>query len=170
LTSSAQLGAIIGKGGKFVQEIQQRTGAKINLPKKGSSDTTVGIVGRPQDIEAARTAIQDLLDQGYSSVTHPGWIKEEVEFPNELLGRLIGDKGATIKTISEKFGVRIDTPRKDEPQTRQDVIFIKGTPSKIELTKKYILEHLFNDEEEVEDEVTPAADDPWQQDPEKPEW
>jgi len=101
---------LIGPSGAYIRAIQTGTNTRINLPGKDSSDDTVTIVGDNRDVQQAIAAIDQLMDDGYSELTHPGWIKAELPFPSSMLGVLKGTGGKTIKKIQEETNTRIVVP------------------------------------------------------------
>jgi len=107
-----EVGRIAGKDGKFLKEIQNRSGAKVQLPDKNAQRQVISIVGKPDEVNKAKEYINCLLTLGYCEATHPGWITEEVEFKPDNLGRLIGFEGKTISELSQSCKVKIDTPKK----------------------------------------------------------
>jgi len=166
LKEDQKIGAIMGEGGKYAREIQKATNTRLNL-SKDVEPQTVKILGADSDVQTARQAIEELLNQGYTEITHPGWVTEEFEFPAESMGILIGSGGSTIKSISNSAGVKIETPRKDDPSSRLDVIAIKGTPRDIDIAKKKIQDILLNDQP-VPDEILPSVG--FTEEVEEPSW
>jgi len=163
------VGRIAGPKGTFLQKIQQHTGASLKLPERDSNRAVISIYGKPAEIMAAKLAITDLVNQGFSDITHPGWIIEEVEFPASSLGKLIGTAGSKIKELQHEYAVKIDTPKKDDGKAIQDVIHIKGPQQNVDRAKEAISQLLVVPEE---DETLPEADpnDPWQQEPTEQDW
>ncbi len=51
--------------------------------------------------------------------------------PNDLVGRIIGKQGASIKEIQEQSGAKLDIPQDIHAPTRD--VTIRGTPSQIAL-------------------------------------
>jgi len=123
------IGLILGAKGKFLHEVQEATGTKINLPEKGSTtNKKVTIVGEKDGVKAAKAALRALLQDGFSSITHPGWIKTEVDFPSDKFGVLIGPKGNTIKSIQKETSTRINLPAKD---SKSSTVSICGLPADV---------------------------------------
>jgi len=161
------IGRIAGPNGSYIKKIQEKTNVRVNFPDKDSKGSVLTLLGKQSDIMNAKIAINDLLNQGFCEITHPNWIAEEVDFPSEFLGKLIGEHGAKIKSLSTQYGVKIDTPKKEDG--KQDVIVIKGLREKIEKAKEAIADILVVNNEPDEPPV-PEPDDPWQQSPEEAEW
>jgi rRNA processing protein Krr1/Pno1 len=168
LENSDQVGRIAGPGGVFLKAIQKNSGATLQLPEKDAAKAVINISGKLEQITNAKLAIMSLLDQGYSEYTHPGWVTEEYDFQPEYLGRLIGPGGSKIKELQQTYNVKIDTPKRED--VKQDIIVIKGKPSSIEEAKEAIAELTVNQEPAPEELPVPAADDPWNQEIQEPEW
>jgi len=169
LENSQSVGRIAGRGGEFIKLIQSKTGAKVQLPDKKADKQIISISGSSGDVQKAKEYINCLISLGYCEATHPGWTSEEIEFKTENLGRLIGLKGETIQKLCEKYDVKIDTPKKDDPTAPQDVILIKGTQESIDQAKQGIEELLASSaaNDAPEELPTPDPNDPWQQDPQE---
>jgi len=170
LEDSQMVGRIAGKDAKFVKAIQNKSGATIQLPDTNATEKVISIFGKPHEVQRAKEYINCLISLGYSEATHPGWVSEAVGFKPENLGRLIGLEGKTIKELSKKCDVRIETPKRDDPTAQQDVILIKGIQSNIDRAKEAIDELLAAVNEQPDELPVPDPDDPWQQEPQEPEW
>ncbi|XP_076440517.1 far upstream element-binding protein 1-like [Babylonia areolata] len=64
---SGYVGRIIGKGGSRVRELQDDTGCRINVSRGGGSygQTDVELIGSRDQIQRAKDAIFDLVNQSY---------------------------------------------------------------------------------------------------------
>jgi len=151
----AKHGLIIGPMGKHMRSLQEKTGTKINMPDKASCSNKVTIVGPKDSIRECRDAIRDLIHDGFSVLTHEGWVKEEVHFPRDQLGKLIGAKGQNIKSIKGNTSTEIRVPKSDDID--QDTIVVAGLPSGVAQAKKEILRYL--DEPAVVDAQGSVSDD-----------
>jgi len=168
LENAQMVGRIAGKGAEFLKMIQNKSGATVQLPDKKADQQVISIFGKPDEVQKAKEYINSLISLGYSEATHPNWITEEVDFKPENLGRIIGKKGETIQWLCEKYDVKIDTPKKDDISSPQDVISIKGTQHAIDNAKHGIEELLAQSANEAPEELpVPDPEDPWQQEPEE---
>lgn len=79
-----QLGMLIGPGGKNIKALQEKLLVKINTPDREAASSKVTISGEKANVKACKEAIHSLLEYGFSSYTHPGWVATEVEFPAEV--------------------------------------------------------------------------------------
>jgi len=168
LESAQSVGRIAGKGAEFLKLIQNKSGAKVQLPDKKSDKQVISIFGKPHEVQKAKEYITALINLGYCEATHPGWTNEEIEFKNENLRRLIGKDGETIQKLCADHDVKIDTPKRDDPTSPQDVISIKGTQENIEQAKQAIEQLLASTPADAPVEVfVPDPNDPWQQEPQE---
>ena len=134
-----KVGHIIGPSGAYIKAIQDKTKTRINLPEKDSGSSRVTIVGKKEDVRNARLAIKELLTDGYSPLTHDGFVKREVAFPADKLHVLIGSKGQTIKSIQGNSKARIRIPERSAAQGQQEVqIAVVGTSEQVAQAEKEI--------------------------------
>ena len=129
------IGLVLGANGSTLKKIIEATGAKINLPEKGSSSKKVMIVGEKDAVKSAKAALRSLIQDGFSTITHPTWIKVEVEFPADKFGILIGPKGQTIKSIQGDTKARINLPEKGGKST---LVSVCGEPAAVAKAQKQI--------------------------------
>jgi len=84
----------------------------------------------------ARQALKDLIKEGYSTLTHEGYIKKELSFPKDKLHLLIGKAGQTIKSIQGNTKTKINIP---ERSSGSDLISIIGNEAGVQQAEKEIL-------------------------------
>ena len=101
---------LIGSKGAVLQQLQQGTGAKIDMPKKDSGSTKVQLTGSADAVKAAKGAIESLIGKGYSTITHPGWVHDDVTVEERHFGLIIGPGGTHIQQIQQKVRPRTSTP------------------------------------------------------------
>ncbi len=169
-----KMGHIIGPSGAYIKAIQDKTKTRINLPDKDSGSNRVTIVGKKEDVRSARLAIKELLVDGYSPLTHEGFVKREVAFPADKLHVLIGAKGQTIKSIQGNSKARIRIPERSAAQGQSEVqIAVVGTNEQVAQAEREIKRLLIPVtvvEEEPEEEYTngtwgesgPTEDELWE--------
>jgi len=102
--------AIVGTGGATINKLRQMTGTEINLPDRDSEDTFVSVMGQPADVQDAIKAIKELVEQGFSGLTHPNWTSKKVQVPRDQVGNIIGTGGSTIKRLEQETSSRINVP------------------------------------------------------------
>ena len=108
----------------FIVEFLVKNGADRNLRNKA------GLL--PEQL-AFHQRIKEFLDGGQS-------VTEELKVPREQHGRLIGPKGATIRSLREKSGAQITIPDKDAPGLGN--ITLRGRPQAVAAAKAAIMEVL----------------------------
>lgn len=155
------IGLILGASGSTLRKIIEVTGAKINLPEKGSSSKKVLLVGEKEAVRAAKAALRSLIADGFSSITHPTWIKVEVDFPADKFGILIGEKGQTIKSIQGDTKARINLPEKGTKATTVSVCGEAAAVAKAQKQIEKLLEPLAPLPDPEEEDL--ATDDAWGQ-------
>lgn len=103
-------GVVIGPGGSNIKAIQQKTGCKINMPDRDSDSERVTVVGPAAGVVAAIEAINQLVKDGFSSLTHENYVKDSVSVPGNSISTLIGSGGSTIKELQRRSGAKINIP------------------------------------------------------------
>ncbi|CAG9327595.1 unnamed protein product [Blepharisma stoltei] len=118
---------LIGKGGKQVKYLQEKSNTNISVYDKKSlaSDRQVKIVGRPMEIETAAKAIYQLIrDRNFSPESKPAPSpgRSQVRFvvPSTCAGILIGKGGLFTKRIKSEFDVDIRLIKGDRRPLRDD--------------------------------------------------
>lgn len=109
-----QIGVVIGRGGENIKIITKETGAKINMPDRDSGSNTVTITGSSDAVQQAKTAIQQLMDKGFSDITHANHTMASITVHRDSIGTLVGSRGATIKKIQEECRVKINVPKSND--------------------------------------------------------
>jgi len=109
-------GWIIGKQGRNIAELQQRTGARItisgsnsNLPGMRVGDRLVEVSGESE--EELDDALRALYATAADAPDRGGGGGFALLVPGDAVGYVIGKGGQTIKDIMERSGVTIDIDR-----------------------------------------------------------
>lgn len=143
----AKRAAIIGPKGSYIDILQKTLEIKIIMPDRLSRDTAVLIAGKREAVNQCKKALQDLIDQGFSSITHPTWIKHAMTFSSSHRRRLIGRAGQVIKSLQASTDCKITFPKSET----KDVVYILGEKNNISRAVKSIeklLAQIQYDEEE----------------------
>ncbi|KAI6200132.1 hypothetical protein M3Y96_00700600 [Aphelenchoides besseyi] len=125
------VGMIIGRQGKMINEISEKTTTHIQF--KPDTDTTTPercavIQGTPQQIERATNLIWDLVQRSANQQpTDIGML----HVPKNKAGLVIGRNGETIRSISEKSKAHIRTSQDLQMSKNEQVFVIRGTPKQI---------------------------------------
>jgi rRNA processing protein Krr1/Pno1 len=101
---------ILGPGGAYRKALEAEYDVKIRLPDRSSSETRVYIVGLPRQAKAARVQIKSLLQYTYCAITHPGYVKAEIDLPQSCVGWIVGPRGSKIKSLQKDSGCIILVP------------------------------------------------------------
>lgn len=145
-----KVGHVIGSKGAVIHDMQNRTGAKIyvnqNLPP--GVNRQVCITGTKQQIQTAIALVQKVLQAGptaiHSNMISGGPMREtSVDCPQNLVGRVIGAGGATIKDIQQKSGAKIQVDQ-NFPDGVPRKVLISGTDAAVETAinlVRYIMEN-----------------------------
>lgn len=139
------VGAVIGRQGTTIKEIQEKTGAKVNFKDDTQSDDTdrmLVIRGMPESAQSAECMVRQIL------ANMPVIVQEEMEVPNYALGRIIGRGGESIRQMSRasKTKILIDKTR-DSYRDKPQIVTIIGAKDQIIIAKSLIQEKLDEEEE-----------------------
>jgi far upstream element-binding protein len=106
-----RVGLVIGKGGETIRNLQDRTGAKINVCKDGEIETppnmkTVVVNGPPHCIQMAQLLIDEIVSgHSYAGTFGLTGHAETIFVPKEKVGLVIGKGGETLKQIQNSCEV-----------------------------------------------------------------
>jgi len=109
-------GTVIGSKGANIRILQEKLGVKINFPEKGSEDG-VSIVGDSAAVSQCAAAIREIMAQGYSSITHEGFVKISMEVNRDMISKILGRQGDTIRGLQKNTGTKIDIPSDKSGET-----------------------------------------------------
>lgn len=109
------VGAIIGRGGATIRTITQETRARVDVHRKmepatgqlGQLEKAITVYGQPENCSAACKRILEVMEEEAKSVGKEQEICLKVLAHNNLIGRIIGKQGATIKKIMEDTSTKI---------------------------------------------------------------
>lgn len=138
--SNEVVGRVIGKGGTTIRQIQDLSGVHLEVarePAAGSSMREITITGNEAQIEHCQRLVrakmegQDLPARGTPAAFGlapgvPGEMK--VCIPDDMVGRVIGKGGSTIREIQDHSGAHMDIEKDCKSGTSQREVTIKGTP------------------------------------------
>jgi len=126
--SSRHVAEIIGKLGCKIKALQLLTDTYIKTPVRGEKPVFI-ITGRPEDVAAAKHMVQ-------ADAKHITQIRApqknvmlshcKVRVPYELVGLVIGPKGATVKRIQQVTNTTIVSPSHDQ---KDPLFYIFGQTS-----------------------------------------
>lgn len=129
------IGAVIGKGGENVRNIQRMTRTKITFDedKNGTGDKYAVIMGDSEAIAYAEEVIMKIVDD------QPLLSTLEFSIPCTFVGSVIGRNGEVIRCLQEETGCRISVARLPPNSfSESNPVTLKGTPEQITAAKKRI--------------------------------
>jgi len=147
LVTTKEAGVIIGKGGKNVSEIRERSGAKVTISEmvQGAYERILTVTG-PLDTVAkafalvARKVLDENLDAPSTANSKSTTIRLLVA--HSKMGPVIGKGGCKVKEIQEKSGARCLASEDMLPQSTERTISITGVPDSIHIAVFHVGEEL----------------------------
>lgn len=103
LVNSDMVGAIIGRQGSTIRQITQQSRARVDVHRKdnvGLLEKAITIYGNPENCTMACKRILEVMQQEANN-TNKGEISLKILAHNNLIGRIIGKNGNTIKRIMQ---------------------------------------------------------------------
>lgn len=121
-----------GKQGSSLRDIRQESGAEIHTQDLNDEDCEVTISGDVEAIAMGKALIQDLLEN---------IIIDSITIQRKDVGRVIGNRGATVNEIQDRTGARVDVA---DPHSTSEmsVLKITGTQAEVEDAKEKIADLL----------------------------
>lgn len=149
-------GAIIGKGGQNIIQLQNTYGARIKLSQNNEhypgTQERIGVI--TGDVDKVIDLHKYVMDKIRSEATyaHGSAIDEtrqkqvKIIVPNGTAGLLIGKGGSMIRSLMEQSGAKIIISNKDQEQVRGErVVTISGLPEENEEACRLIIEKVATD-------------------------
>ncbi|KAI8888179.1 hypothetical protein K501DRAFT_26966 [Backusella circina FSU 941] len=144
-------GAIIGKGGKNINEIRDVSTAQITMSKivQGVHERILTVNGSIHSISRAYGLLGERIQlenaQSSDDKKHErSTVSIKLLIPNDKMGNLIGKSGNVIKSIQEQSFARLDASENPLPMSNERTVTIQGTPFSIEQAVYLIVEILMN--------------------------
>lgn len=116
LVLSDMVGAIIGRSGGTIRQITQQSRARVDVHRKENSGAfdkeemysvqVITIYGNPENCSLACQKILEVMQQEANN-TNRGEVPLKILAHNNLIGRIIGKSGNTIKRIMESTDTKI---------------------------------------------------------------
>jgi len=154
---SDKVGLLIGKGGSKIKEIQQTSGARMDIAKVSDPLTphlrNVTLGGSPQSVASARNMINAIVNELPRGARNgiqfaPSNPKKTIQILSSSVGLVIGKGGGNIRKIIQDTGstIHIEKPgeaemtgRKAPPAGYQNV-YLKGSDEAVIRAEQAILE------------------------------
>ncbi|KAL0852119.1 hypothetical protein ABMA28_000359 [Loxostege sticticalis] len=131
LVQSDMVGAIIGRQGSTIRLITQQSRARVDVHRKdnvGSLEKAITIYGNPENCTNACKRILEVMQQEANN-TNKGDISLQILAHNNLIGRIIGKGGNTIKRIMQETDTKITVSSINDINSfnLERIITVKGT-------------------------------------------
>ncbi|XP_045458455.1 insulin-like growth factor 2 mRNA-binding protein 3 [Melitaea cinxia] len=131
LVQSDMVGAIIGRQGSTIRLITQQSRARVDVHRKdnvGSLEKAITIYGNPDNCTNACKRILEVMQQEANN-TNKGEICLKILAHNNLIGRIIGKGGNTIKRIMQETDTKITVSSINDINSfnLERIITVKGT-------------------------------------------
>jgi len=135
LVSSDMVGAIIGRGGATIRNITQQSRARVDvhsyrkMEHSQTQEKAITVYGQPENCTAACRRILEVMEEEARNTGKPQEISLKILAHNNLIGRIIGKQGGTIKKIMEDTETRITVSSISDVNhfNHERVITIKGS-------------------------------------------
>ncbi|XP_076092171.1 putative ATP-dependent RNA helicase DDX53 isoform X2 [Mytilus galloprovincialis] len=162
---SSKIGRVIGKGGSKIRELQDETGATINISKDddGSGQKEIQLEGSPDAVAKAKEMINELTqddgggfgrrdnsnrgfgsggdsNRGFGRSNDSGQSdSSSIRVDSSKIGRVIGKGGSKIRELQDETGAKINIS-KDDDGSGQKEIQLEGSPDAVAKAKEMIIE------------------------------
>ncbi|KAK3870083.1 hypothetical protein Pcinc_024647 [Petrolisthes cinctipes] len=146
LVLSEMVGAIIGRQGSTIRTITQQTRARVDVHRKdnaGSLEKAITIYGNPENCTNACKRILEVMQEEADS-TSKGEVPLKILAHNNLIGRIIGKGGTTIKKIMDDTSTKITVSSINDINSfnLERIITIKGNIDDIAVAENMISSRL----------------------------
>lgn len=148
-----RVGLVIGKGGETIRELQERSGAKVQLVQDSvvdhsSTERFVSITGEQENIAKAKQMIHDIVHQtGRAGAFIPSLggkgHSATIQVPEAAVGALIGRRAENLKQLQAATATRVfvDTNPSSSGPTR--TVTVSGpTPESVAYAQQLIDERV----------------------------
>ncbi len=157
LIPQRHVGLVIGSGGQQIRQLQDQSGARIQVAKDpipGSGhpldQRQVTLSGDPSCVATAKGMIETLMANDPRSSGGgggmggmggmPGAVKKVIEIPNQCVGGVIGAQGRQIKYMQETSGAHIQMQKNEDvaPGATMREVTVEGQQGQVDLAVQLI--------------------------------
>ncbi|KAL5490177.1 PBP2 [Sanghuangporus weigelae] len=134
---------IIGRGGKHVNEIREKSGARVMVSESipGNPERILNVSG-PLDAvsKAFGLIVRRINDEPFDVPSVPGSRAVTIKFmiPNSRMGSIIGKQGSKIKEIQDASGARLNASEGMLPGSTERVLSVAGVADAIHIATYYV--------------------------------
>ncbi|EJD05699.1 uncharacterized protein FOMMEDRAFT_79532 [Fomitiporia mediterranea MF3/22] len=134
---------IIGRAGKHVNEIREKSGARVVVSESipGNPERILNVSG-PLDAvsKAFGLIVRRINDEPFDVPSVPGSRAVTIKFmiPNSRMGSIIGKQGAKIKEIQDASGARLNASEGMLPGSTERVLSVAGVADAIHIATYYV--------------------------------
>lgn len=141
---------IIGKQGKHINEIRDKSGAKLTISESlpGNPERIMTVAGQLDAVSKSfGLIVRRINDEPFDQASLPGSRAVTIRFiiPNSRMGSIIGKGGAKIKEIQEASGARLNAGEHMLPGSTERVLSVSGVADAVHIAVYYVgtilLEH-----------------------------
>lgn len=131
-------GQLIGRQGEEIRRLTTELNVNITIP---SNSQHIVINGTPLRVEAAKVRLQERLKEieADRADQEARSYQCDITVPSQHHRTIIGPKGASIKALQQKYGVRVNIPNATNTGKGSDVITVIGYKDKAEAAAQELL-------------------------------
>eukprot|EP00192_Tetraselmis_astigmatica_P003663 CAMPEP_0117666282 /NCGR_PEP_ID=MMETSP0804-20121206/10286_1 /TAXON_ID=1074897 /ORGANISM="Tetraselmis astigmatica, Strain CCMP880" /LENGTH=549 /DNA_ID=CAMNT_0005473803 /DNA_START=107 /DNA_END=1756 /DNA_ORIENTATION=+ len=135
------VGKVIGKGGETIRDLQNRTGARIQVDHTAEEGRprAVTITGHTSAVAAAKKLVDDVIAAGENPAGGAGDVQQSVNCPPGIVGRVIGRGGETIRALQSASGAHISIDQ-NFPEGMDRQVHVQGNAEAVERGVKMVTE------------------------------
>lgn len=102
--------SLIGRGGDTKRQMESKFSVSIDVPRQGGSDTDVKVTGRPDDVQAAKAHIQNLIQrQKGETVQIPRNVHHALSNGGQFFRQLRNNHQVTVDHAGHALPAKPDT-------------------------------------------------------------
>jgi len=163
---------LIGKNGAVVRKIKEELHVEVNFPETQknappSKKYKVALAGSTQNVEKAKTVINNIMMYSHDELTHPGVVHDELEIETWAWRYIIGTGGSEMRHIQNNYKVKVSIPRE---HSLNQAVLVVGERDGVERAKAYIEKLVWNAENKTSGRDKVESGDVWGEEEEEEEW
>ncbi|KAI8851783.1 hypothetical protein BC829DRAFT_360908 [Chytridium lagenaria] len=142
IISVKEAGIVIGKSGRNVADIRDKSGAKVTVSEQvqGAMERVVTIMGPLDMVAKAFSLVAFKIVEEQQSPTE---LKQRhtcirILVPHSRMGSIIGKQGQKIKDVQEASGARITASEEILPHSTERIVSVQGVVDSIHIATYHI--------------------------------